>query len=458
MTRRTLLALAGSAFAADYKNRAPVSREILKVKLPEASPVKLSNGMTLLAIEDNRLPLAWVKIQVNGAGKVYETRPGLAEFTANMLAEGTRERGATQISEEAARLGAMLQTGTVSNREAATLDGSGLSSRFDEWLALFGDVLQHPAFPGDEFNNLRQRWLVNLRMRNAQAQDLAEDRLLRLIYGTHPGGFTNPSPEELAQITPEMLAMWHRERYTPAGTVLSVIGRVRTSSVVAQAEKSFGGWKTPEVKFSLPPEPARDTKRRIVLIDRPGAPQTQFAIGGLLFERRDPDFFPMVILDMVLGDGGTSRLSRLLEETGRAMKASSVYGTARFTGFWRVRAAMRTELTAGVIDTILAELRRLCDQPVTTAELDAAKSSSVGRFALDLEEPSQVINYSYQRYRYGFSADYWERYPARINAVTAAEVQAVAQKYFHPDRAHIVAVGDAARIRGALAKLGPVEA
>jgi predicted Zn-dependent peptidase len=111
-----------------------------------------------------------------------------------------------------------------------------------------------------------------------------------------------------------------------------------------------------------------------------------------------------------------------------------------------------------VLDTILTELRRVCDEPVTQAELDAAKAAEIGRFALDLEQPSAVINYSYRRYRYGFSADYWDRYPAKINAVTAAEVQAVAQKYFNPDRAHIVAVGDASRIRAALAKLGPVEA
>ncbi len=280
---------------------------------------------------------------------------------------------------------------------------------------------------------------------------------MQISYGAHPAGRVNPSPEDLAALTPEMLAAWHRERYAPASTVLTAIGRIRSSAVASQAEKLFAGWKTPEVKFSLPPEPARDARRRIVLIDRAGAPQTQISVGGLLFERRDPDFFPMVVLDVVLGGAGTSRLSRVLEETGRALKVSSAYGTARHTGFWRVRAAVRTELTQGVLEVMLTELQRLCQEPVTTAELDAAKASQVGSFALDLEQPSQVINYSYQRYRYGFSADYWERYPAKINAVTAAEVQAVAQKYFNPDRAHIVAVGDAARIRAALSKLGPVE-
>jgi zinc protease len=458
MTRRALLALAASAVAADRKNRAPVSREALKVKLPEATPVKLSNGVTVLAMEDNRLPLVWIRVQVDGAGKVYEPHPGLAELTAQMLIEGSKDRSGKQILEEAAQLGAALSTGTISNRETATLEGSGLSGQFDRWLALAAEVLMHPTFPVDEFNGIRQRWLVDLRMRSAQANALAQDALGRLTYGTHPGSLADPPPAALAEITPEMLASWHRERYAPSSTVFTVIGRVRQPSVVSDLERLLAGWNTPSPKFSLPPPPLAPSRRRIVLIDRAGAPQTRLAIGGLLFERSDPDFFPMVVLHTVLGGGGNSRLARLLEGTGRALNATSTYGTARFTGFWQVRADVRTEATSDALTTVLSQLRRLCEELVPTAELDEAKSSVVGRFALDLEQPSAVINYSYQRYRYGFSADYWERYPAKINAVTANEVQAVAQRYFNPDHAHIVAVGDAARIRGVLAKLGPVEA
>ena len=457
MTRRTMLALAASALTAERKNRAPFSHETLTVKLPQASAVKLPNGLTLLAVEDNRLPLAWIRVQVDGAGKVYESRPGLAEATADMLVQGSRTRSGKQILDDAARLGATLTSGTISNRETATLEGSGLSGKFDEWLALAADVLMHPAFPGDEFAGMRQRWLVDLRMRSAQPNELANDTLIRLTYGTHPAGRANPSPEEIAALTPEMLAAWHRERYAPANTVLTVVGRVRPSAVTAQAERLFSDWKIPEPKFSLPPEPQVAPRRRIELMDRPRAPQTQLAIGGLLFERRDPDFFPMEVLNAVLGASGTARLARRLVDTGRALSGESTYGTAHFTGSWRIHAAVRSDSTAGVLDTIFEELRRLCDEPVPAAELDEAKAAIVGRFALDLEQPSEVINHSYQRYRYGFSADYWERYPAKINAVTPAEVQAVAQKYYNPDRAHIAAVGDAAQIRGALAKFGPVE-
>jgi zinc protease len=458
MTRRTMFACAAvAAFSADRKNRAPVSHELIRVKIPEAYPVKLSNELTLLAIEDQRVPLAWVKIQVDGAGKIYQTRPGVAQATAEMLSQGTRGRSGTQLTEEAAQLGATLSSGAFSNRENATIDCSGLSSRLSGWLALAADMLVNPAFPGDELAGWKQRQTLNVRFRTSRPAILAADRLMALCYGTHPGGLGDPSPAEIAALTPEMLADWHRQRYTPRNTVLSIIGRARTSDVASASEKLFGNWKPVGSAPVLPPEPQPDGKRRIVLIDRPGAPQTEVAIGGLLFERRSADFFPMVVLNALLGGGNISRLDFALQQKAQVMNVTSSYGTARFTGFWVVRLTVSTASTADALGVVLNELRRLCDEPPTAAELDEAKNSVSGRFALDLEQPSQVINYSYQRYRYGFSNDYWERYPAKIGAVAATEVQSVAQKYFRPETAHIVAVGDATHIRGALARLGPVE-
>jgi predicted Zn-dependent peptidase len=136
----------------------------------------------------------------------------------------------------------------------------------------------------------------------------------------------------------------------------------------------------------------------------------------------------------------------------------SIATASRFPGVWQVRAATRTDATADSIAIILAQLRRLCEEPISSSELEGAKRGAVGNFALNLEQPAQVLTQSYLRHRYGFSTDYWERYPAKIMAVTSGEAQAVAQKYLAPDRAHIVAVGDAARIRPALEKLGKVEA
>jgi zinc protease len=457
MTRRALLALAASALAADRKNRAPVSHGMVAVKLPEATPTKLPNGLTLLTMEDNRFPLVWARFHVDGAGLVYSPAPGVAQVTAEMLDQGSKQRSARQISEDAGRLGASVQSGAYVDRESAVVDGSGLSGRFGDWLAICADCLANPSYSPDEFNSLKQRWQVNLHLKMATAAGTAGDEIIRLIYGTHPAGEGDPSPAQIGALTPEIAAGWHRQRYSASNTVLSVIGRVRGSDVAARAEKLLGDWKAPEPKFSLPPEAQPAGRRHIALINRSGAPQTRLELGNLLIQRSDPDYFAMVVLDHVLGKSGDSRLQRMLEAAGQALTASSSASTAHYTGYWRISAAVRTESTGRALSTILGELRRLCDDRVPAQELDEAKSALIGRFALSLEDPTEIINHSYQRHRYGFSADYWESYPARINAVTASEVQAVAQKYYQPDRAHIVAVGDESRIRAELAKLGPLE-
>jgi zinc protease len=376
-----------------------------------------------------------------------------------MLRHGTQSRSGSQLTAEAAQFGATLSSGTFSNRETATIDGSGLSSHFNGWLTLAADMLMNPVFPGDEFTSWRQRRIADSRIRASRPALVAANRLMALCYGQHPTSrLGDPSADELAALTPEMLADWHRQQYTPRNTVLAIIGRVRASDIASASEKLFGSWKTPESKVQLPPEPQPGGKRHIVLVDRPGAPQTDVYIGGLLFERRSQDYIPLVVLNALFGGGNISRLDFALQKKKvHVLDVISEFGTARSTGYWRVRMTVGTDSTVEAINVVLDELRRLCDQQASATELAEAKASESGHFALDLEQPSLVINYSYQRYRYGFSNDYWERYPAQIDAVAASEVQSVAQKYFRPETAHIVAVGDAAKIRNGLAKLGPIE-
>ena len=459
MKRRELLALAaGGAFAAEHLNRAPFSRETLKVKLPEAAPVKLTNGVTLLAIEDNRLPIATVRFQLEDAGEIYAPTPGQATFTAEMLNEGGNGRSGKQLVDEAARLGATLSSTAQSGAEAAFAEGSGLTSHFSEWLELLTGMVLRPSFPADEFSMLRQRLLARNRVRGTQPTVLADDALQRLTYGTHPASISAPTADSLARLTPEMLAAWHRERYGPGKLIVQYIGGVKTSAFQSQMEKLLGGWKGQTAPVAPLASLNDNGPRRIVLIDRPGAVQTELAIGGLLMERRDSDFTAMGVLNGVLGGGISSRLFRILrDQKGYSYNPGSVYSGYRFKGFWRIKAGVRTDTTADSIAIILAQLQRLCDEPIPAPELDASKSNVVGNFALRLEQPTVVINQSYLRYRYGFSADYWERFPAKVNTVSASEAQALAQKYLAPSRAHIVAVGDGAKIRGALEKLGKVE-
>ena len=460
MTRREWLAMtAAGAFGAERLNRAPISRDTLAVKLPEADAVKLANGVTVLAMEDNRLPIAQVRFQMEGAGAIYSPRQGVAEITADMLREGGAGRSAKQIVDQAARLGATLTSAAPAGAEVASVEGSGLTSRFSEWVDLAADVLLRPSFPADEFSSVRQRLMLATRIRLTKPAVVATDTAQKILYGTHPAALSAPPVEALASLTPDMPAAWHRERYSPGKLVVSCIGRVRPGAFVSQMEKRLGGWKAPDANVVLPPNPQPAGSRRIVLVDRPGAAQTELAIGNVIFDRRDPDLFPFAVMNSVLGGSSGSRLFEILRnEKGYVFSVQSVWSATRFPGFWQVRAGTRTDATADTVAIILEQLRRVCEEPIPAAELEAGKRGVVGGFALNLEQPAQVIGLSYLRYRYGFSPDYWERYPAKMMAVTAGEAQAVARKYADPNRALIVAVGDAAKIRAGLERFGKVEA
>jgi zinc protease len=458
MTRRNWLAMAAaSAFAADPKNRVPISRETLLVKMPDAEPVKLANGLTILAIEDRRLPIALVSFRIEGAGEIFAPQPGVATLTAAMLTEGAAGRSGKQIAVAASRAGAILSAYADWSDEVAAIEGDGLAAGWPQWFELMCGMVRNPAFSADEFQQLRERSEAALRLQ--RPADVAEQRLLHLIYGKHPAGNSPYSAEALASFTPEILAAWHRERYTPFNTVILCIGKVRPSELRAKTENLLGDWRGSNVAPPLPPAPEPPASRNIVLMDRPGATQTLILIGALVIDRRSHDYFPMLLLNQVLGTGMSSRFIRILRREKRyAFAAGSGFSAGRFAGIWRARANVRADATMDSLEIMLDQLRQVCDGLLPSEELEQAKRAATGAFALGLEEPSQVLGNCYQRFRYGFSTDYWDRYPAKIEAVSAQEIQAAAQKYLNPDRLQVVLSGDLSRWRGALEKLGRVQA
>jgi zinc protease len=233
---------------------------------------------------------------------------------------------------------------------------------------------------------------------------------------------------------------------------------LKPSAVESRLNDLLGGWKPAAPAVTLPPPPVPASTRRIRILDRPGAPQTELAVANLLCDRRDPDYFGVTIINALLTSGLGSRLyRRLRSEKGYAYGVRGSFAAFRFPGFWRAAAGVRTDTTGDSLSIILEELGRLTNELVPALELEDAKRAVVGRFALTLEDPNNIITNSYLRFRYGFSADYWDRYPAKIAAVTAGEMQAIARKYYDPARVQIFAAGDAAKIRGEIQKFGTVE-
>ena len=444
----------------ERKNRAPVSKDILKVTLPRATEATLSNGLTVLIMDNHRLPLISLQYNLSGAGPIFEPSnfPGLAGMTAQMLREGTTSKSGVQIAEQIDQLGASINAAAGFGSAVTVINASGLSDNFDQWFALANDILLNPTFPADELNRIKQRMKTQLRQQRANPNFLSTETFSKAVYGSHPASVVSSTPESIDAITPDMLANWHRERYTPQNAILGITGDVKASEIVPKLEKLLAGWKKTDLKEELPPNPQPATSKRVFLVNRPNSVQTTVALGNIAIDRRDQDYIPLTVMNHILGGGPAARLFlNLREEKGYTYGVYSNFTALKYPGPWRAGADVRTEVTAGAMTEFYREFQRIRDEKVPASELDEAKRALVASFALSLESPPDLLGYAIIQKIYGFPPDYWDTYPARIMAVTADDIQRVARKYVNPDNLQIVAVGDVSKIKQVFEKYGPVE-
>jgi zinc protease len=443
----------------ERKNKAPVSSDILRVKLPKAVETKLESGLTVLVMEDHRLPTVNVRLVLQGAGALNDPAdmPGLASLTAAMLKEGTTTRSSKQIAEEMERLGATIGVSAPWASNAANLSASGLSDNTGQWLHLAADILLNPTFPASELNKLKQRMKVQLQQQRSSPFFLIQERFNRAIYGDHPAAVTSPTLESLDKITPEMLVKFHREHYVPQNAILGIAGDIKAADLL-QMLNGMPPWQPTDTKVGEPPATHAVAERHIYVVDRPGSVQTDVSIGNIAISRTDPDYVPMVVMDRIVGGGASARLfMNLREEHGYTYGAYSQLVARRFAGPWIAQGSMRTDATAGAMTEFMNEINRIRDQAVPEKELEESKRSIVASFALSLEDPNQLLDYAMTLKIFGLPADYWDTYPAKIMGITAEQVQRVARKYVVPENLQIVAVGDASKIKPVLDKYGAVD-
>jgi zinc protease len=444
----------------ERKNKAPLSREVLRVSLPKPVQAKLENGLTVLILEDHRTPSVFVQLHISGAGALFEppSMTGLANITAQMLREGTQSRNSLQIAEEIDRLGATLGAAGSFGSGQVVLSASGLSDNFDSWFALAVDVLLNPSFPQEELEKLKQRQRVQLHQQRSAPNFLVNERFNRAVYRDHPAAIVSPTSESLETLTQQALVQWHRERYAPQNALLAIAGDVRAKELIPRLEKWFAGWQKNDVERTWPSNPVAATSRKAYLVHRPNSVQTTLALGNIAIDRRSPDYVPMVVMNHILGGGSSGRLFlNLREEKGYTYGVYSNFSALRYPGPWRAGGNMRTEVTAGALTEFFNEIRRIRDQTVPSAELEDGKRAIAARFALSLEQPTTILGLAVSRVQFRLPDDYWDTYPDKIMAVTAEDVQRVARKYLDPDALQIVAVGDGLKIQSVLEPYGPVE-
>ncbi len=416
------------------------------LKLPEHLETTLANGLGLVVVEDKRLPLISIRLAFrSGDANDPADQPGLSDMMSSLLTEGTATRTSRQIAEEVERFGATLAVGSSS--DFTTVAASSLSVYADEILDLMADVSMNPSFPRNEVDLARENTKQLLIQQRAQPTFLASERLSQVMFGKHPYSRLSPTPEMLDAMTRDDLVSFRESTYIPNNAVLMVVGDVDRDAIIARIEQLFAAWEPGTLPdLDLPPLPKRSA-RSIHVVDRPGSAQSNIVIANEGITRTSPDYFSMLLMHTILGANASSRLfMNLREEKGYTYGAYSNLDARRLAGTFRATAEVRTSVTGASMHEFFYELGRIRNQAVSAEELKNAKSYLAGVFPIRIETQDGLIDQLVSIRMYDLPSDYLETYREQVNAVTAEDIQLVAQNYVTPDRAAIVIVGDAAEI------------
>lgn len=436
------------------KGKAPVAKELLKVRFPSPKSFTLSNGLRVYVLEDHRVPAVRFSLEMP-AGALYEPKPGVAAATAAMLTEGTASRTGLQIAEATENIGAGLNASA--GLDTATLSASGLSESTDTLLALMADVLLHPSFPTDRLDRFRTMQRNGLAQRRTNPTALVGELMSQVFYGGTPYARATPTREQLAAISADDLKAFHDAYYKPGGALLGVTGDVDMRTLKSKLEAAFGGWVSSGIAVSLPMASfPTQSLPHIYLIDRPNSAQTVLQFGVLGVKQTDPDYIPLTIANRILGGGSSGRLfQNIRERKGYTYGAYSSLSGGRWPGIWGANASVRTEVTEPAVGEFFYEFKRLQNEPVSQDELNRAKRSIIGGFARTLESPEGILGRTLELVQNGLPMTYWDTYPERIQAVTAEDVQRVARKYLGSS-IQLLVVGERGKIEPGLAKYGTV--
>jgi predicted Zn-dependent peptidase len=427
--------------------------------MPSFERFTLSNGLQIVLLEKHQVPLVQVNVVIK-AGSVLDPpgKTGLASMMAAMMMEGAGGRDALQLADAIDFLGAQLAATAGMHTSAVSLQTP--VARLDSALLLQADVLLRPAFAPAELERKRRNRLTALLQWRDEPRALTSLTFNAMLYGKdHPYGVSSIGDEQaIRSLGADDLREFHSRYIRPANAVVVVVGDVTAAQMKPKLESAFGAWKgAPATGPSLQPmKPVG--KRSVVIVDKPGAPQTEIRIGRIGAPRVTDDYYALVVMNTILGGSFSSRLNQnLREEHGYTYGASSAFAFRLLPGPFLAGAAVHTAITDSALMEFLKELDAI-HAPVPVAELERAKNYVALGFPGEFQTVGDIAGKLEEMLIYALPDGYFSDYVNRIRAVTAADVQRVAQKYLNPATMSIVLVGDRAAIEQSVVKmkLGPV--
>ena len=430
----------------DFRKTAPAPLAPKPFEIAKPFETVLPNGLKVVVFEDKRLPIVSYRLAFK-SGDINDPKDsiGLTSALTSMLNEGTTTRSSKQLAEEIERLGANVSANA--NADNTIVAASVLSLYSSDVLRLMADMVLNPSFPTGELDLYKKNTIENLKVERANPGFLADEQTAKILYGSHPYSIISPTPNDIEKITREKLAEFHGKVFVPNNATLIVVGDVNRENIMKEIKDAFGDWKkgsVAESKFDAPPVRKATT---ITVVDRPGSAQSNIVLANLAIERGNPDYFPVLVMNQVLGAGASSRLfMNLREEKGYTYGAYSSLDARRQAGAFEATAEVRTPVTGDSLKEFFYELNRIRSEKVSEKELKDAKSFLTGVFPIRAETQEGLTNLIVSQQLYDLPADYLQTYRDKVNAVTLDDIERVAKKYITPDKIAVVVVGDAEEV------------
>ena len=445
------------------RNGVPQSYKQIPIPpLPKFSPqepvrVQLPNGMVIFLQPNHELPLIDATARIRGGSRSEPAeKTGMLDIYGEVWRTGgTEKRTGDQMDDLLEARAAKVETG--SNADSTFISFSCLKQDFDPVFQMFVELLQHPAFREEKLDLAKKQMNTDIARRNDDTDSIAGRESVKLAYGPKNPYARVAEYATVAAVTREDLLNWHKQHIAPNNILFGITGDFDPKEMEAKLRQAFDSWQkgqpveSPKIDFT-PPKPG------IYLVTKSDVNQSDVRMVGLGIERKNPDYFSLVVMNEVLGGGFASRLfSNLRTKEGLAYSVYGGIGSAwDHPGIAEVGIGTKSGTTAQAIQGLWQQLDEIKTSPPTQAELQRAKDSILNSFIFRFDTPGKVLRERMAYEYYGFPSDWLERYRTAIDKVTVADVKRVAEKYVHKEQLAVLVVGNPEEFGKPLNTLGAV--
>lgn len=420
------------------------------IQLGEPVKFTLKNGLTVMIVENNKLPRVSASLNIDNPPIVEGSKAGVSQLTGALMGKGSLNQDKDSFYEEVDFMGASIGFGSQS------ASASSLSRYFGRVLEMMADAALNPNFTEEEFVKERDILLDGIKSEEKSVTTAARRVESLLAYGVnHPyGEFI--SKESVERVSLEDVKQFYQTYFHPNNAYLVIVGDINVKAVKKQIKKFFKDWKPGADIISNTPMVENASNTQIEFVDMPNAVQTEVTVQNTVsLKKKDPDYFPLLLANAILGGGGEARLFlNLREDKGYTYGSYSRMGNNKYTeARFRATASVRNTVADSSVVEILKEVDRIRTEQVSEEELRRAKAKYIGSFVRAVERPGTIASYAYEIETENLPKDFYTNYLSSISSVTQADIQRVAQKYFLVDRARVVVTGKATEVLENLEKV-----